>query len=205
MHAMKTSHRVALWSGVCFAVVATALVVFWATGFGAYLWGANHKTSDTTPDKYHDTDFAACTDFTARSPEIPRNAAEVARTWYPEISKDGTLLCSFTPTDQQRPLVELQASWFATTAAQSGSEHATTTFTGATAASNDDSPVGLAFGEKARRLPQKSQSDCGLIFLDRNAVFQLHYTAAAPSGNPESCRGPLRKVAQALYTAVQPR
>ncbi len=202
---MKTSHRAALWSGICVAVVATALAVFWAAGLGSLLWGADHKTSDATPDKYRDTDFAACTDFTSRSPEIPRDASQVARTWYPEISKDGTLLCGFTPMGQQRPLVELQASWFATTAAQSGSENATTNFTGATAVSDDDSPVGLAFGEKARWLPQKSQADCGLILLDRNAVFQIHYTSATPDRNPESCRGPLRKMAQALYNAAQPR
>ncbi len=202
---MKTSHRVALWSGICVAVVATALAVFWATGLGSFLWGTDHKASDATPDKYRDTDFAACTDFTARSQEVPRDASEVARTWYPEISKDGTLLCSFTPKDQQRPLVELQASWFATTAAQSGSERASTNFTGASAVSNDDSPVSLPFGEKAHWLPKKSQAECGLIFLDCNAVFQIHYTAAAPGGNPESCRGPLRKMAQALYTAAQPR
>ncbi|MFD2472826.1 hypothetical protein [Amycolatopsis silviterrae] len=202
---MKTSHRVALWSGICIAVAATAVAVFWAAGLGSFLWGADHKTSDTTPDKYHDTDFAACTGFTARSPEIPRDASEVARTWYPEISKDGNLLCGFTPRAQQRPLVELQASWFATTAAQSGSEHASANFTGATAVNNDDSPVGLAFGEKAHWLPGKSQADCGLIFLDRNAVFQIHYTAATPGQNPESCRGPLRKMAHALYNAAQPR
>lgn len=169
---MKTSHRVTLWSGICVAVVATVLAVFWAAGLGSFLWGADHKTSDATPDKYRDTDFAACTDFTARSQEIPRDASEVARTWYPEISKDGTLLCSFTPKDQQRPLVELQASWFATTAAQSGSERASTNFTGASAVSNDDSPVGLPFGEKAHWLPEKSQAECGLILLDRNAVFR---------------------------------
>ncbi|MGW7537220.1 hypothetical protein [Amycolatopsis sp. NPDC054798] len=71
--------------------------------------------------------------------------------------------------------------------------------------SEDDSVVGLPFGEKAHWLPGNDSAECGLVVLDRNAMFQVHYTPVKPDSNPETCRGPLRKMAQALYNAAQPR
>lgn len=202
---MRRGHRIALWTGICAAVAATALLVIWLIGIGSFLAGSSRNTPEAEPDKYGDTNFASCTEFAARSPEVPRDAFEVVRSWYPDVSKDGRLLCSFTPADNQRPIVRLQASWFATTDAQAGNQHANTTFVGTSALSEDDSAVGLSFGEKAHWLPGNGSTECGLVVLDRNAMFQVHYMPAKPDSNPETCRGPLRKMAQALYNAAQPR
>ncbi|GAA1022302.1 MULTISPECIES: hypothetical protein [Amycolatopsis] len=202
----KKSH-LALWTGIGVATALTALLVTWATvGTGALLWGAAHdKAPDPTPDKYHETNFATCAGFAARAPEIPQAAFEIVRSWQPEISKDGSVLCSFTPAAQRLPELRLAANWYAKTDRQSGRESAQLNFTGSSALSKDDSPVGLPFGEKAHWLPGMNPRDCELIVLDHNATFQVGYTPASPNGGSESCRGELRKLAEALYTTAQPR
>ncbi|WP_406641529.1 hypothetical protein [Amycolatopsis sp. WGS_07] len=201
----KTGHRIALWAGICVAAAATALLVIWLIGAGSFLAGSFSDTTEAKPDKYHETNFASCADLAAHSPELPQEASEVLRSWHPEETKDGTLLCSFTPLNDQRPIVRLQATWFGTTDAHAGNQTAESTFIGAASLSKDDSAVGLSFGEKAHWLPEVHSPECGLVVLDRNAMFQVHYTPAKPDNNPETCRGPLRKMAQALYHAAQPR
>ncbi|WP_370940004.1 hypothetical protein [Amycolatopsis sp. cg13] len=203
----KKSHRIALWTGIGAATAVTALLVTWATvGVGSLLWGAAHDHgADPTPDKYHETNFATCAGFTARTPEIPQAAFEVVRSWHPEVSKNGSLLCSFTPADQRLPELRLEANWYAKSDQQSGRESAQLEFTGASALSKDDSPVSLSFGEKTHWLPGTHPRDCELIVLDHNATFHVGYTPATPDTSLESCRSQLRKLAEALYTTAQPR
>lgn len=173
-------------------------------GFGSLLWGAG-KAPDPTPDKYHETDFATCAGFAARTPGIPQDAFEVVRSWHPEVSKNGSLLCSFTPAGARLPELRLEANWYAKTDQQSGRESADLAFIGTSALGKDNSPVGLPFGEKAQWLPGTAPRDCELIVLDRNATFHVGYTPATPGGDPESCRSQLRKLAEAVYTTAQPR
>lgn len=202
---MQRRHRIALWAGICAAIAATAVLVMWLIGLGPFLTSSGRNSPEAKPDKYRGTDFASCAEFAARSPELPQDGFDVVPNRHPEASKSGLLVCSFTPADNQRPSVRFQASWYGTTDAQAGNQHATSTFIGSSTLSEDNSAVGLSFGEKAHWLPGNNSAECGLIVLDHNALFQVHYTPAKPDSNPETCRGPLRKLAQALYAVAQPR
>jgi hypothetical protein len=189
--------------------VAVAIVVlagpFGLIFFATNLLGNHGNSADQAADKYGGNNFADCSSFADRGPDIPSMARQVSRVFDPRVSDSGLLYCTFQTDDHGGPSVTFKADWQLTRSSESGSDKEESYFVGLVEGSGDGSPVGIEVGEQSHWLNDASAGSCALVVLDRNASFEVHYHAPGGGHSLEACRGSLRKVTQELFAAAQPR